>query len=199
MSFIVIDRRRIKVDWYDALIDSFLFLWMPDGVRKVPRNIYSTHKIAMAVFMSIFGLPLFWGLSHIPFIWPQALFIMAITLCFIIGDAPYADYFRALFALILGLGLMHYRVTFDVSFLGYHLEKYLYYIAIATAIFSLWRRFLNFVCWSQIDRICEKYGFPHYDQKILMDNYEGYDTKHGEKVVTYSTYQEAINFDRVVK
>lgn len=66
MSFILIDRRRIKVDWYDALIDSFLFLWMPDGVRRTPRNICSNHKIAMAFFYVYFWVADILGVEPYP-------------------------------------------------------------------------------------------------------------------------------------
>ncbi len=194
MASILVHGYRIKVDWYDSLINSFLFLWdcNETGVRKIPRNVWD-HKFAIAyIATGTLLLPIAWLLSHIPFIWPESMAFFLFFICVIILIKPYADPFRALIGLLIGGLLLYFNVTFDWTIFGYHLEKYLYYCMIVTSIFALWRRFVNWTCWAQIDRICKKYNFPHYDQKTLMDNYEGIDTHYGEKLVTYDNYDDAM-------
>lgn len=201
MAYIFIHGHRIKVSGIDALIDFFLFLWPGDNgqVRKTPRNVYDYQMFFIGFVIAALFLPIAWLLSHLPLIWPEALACMAAVICVTIGQSPYKDYFRALVVLIAASLLLHYHVTFDATIWGFHIEKYLYYIAIAVALFTLWRRFFNWLCWTQIDRLSKKYGIPHYDQKTLMDNYEGYDTHYGETKMVYLSYQEAMNAEKVLQ
>ena len=83
--------------------------------------------------------------------------------------------------------------AFDQKDTGFHIETKLYYVAIGASCVALWRRFWNWLAWNQIDRMCAKYQIPHYDQKALMDAYEGVDTRYGEpKGEKHENYQQAI-------
>lgn len=192
MASLNINGHRIKVNWFETILP----LWdMHGNVRRIPRNVYSFHSIFAAFSVSLFALPLMWLLSHVPFIWPEMLGGFAICICICVGMNPYQDYFRAIFVLALAIGLLYYHVQFDMRVFGFHVENYIYYLVIAVCLITLLRRFYNRICWWQIDRMCEKYGIPHYDQKMLMDAYVGYDTHYGEKQPSYNSYQEALNAD----
>ena len=192
MASLNINGHRIKVRWFETILP----LWgMYGNVRRVPRNIYDFSTIFVWSTVALFALPLMWLLSHVPFIWPEMLGGFAITICICAGANPYQDYFRALIVLAIGSALLYYHVQFDLRVFGFHVENYIYYLVIATCLITLLRRFYNRICWWQIDRMCEKYGIPHYDQKMLMDAYVGYDTHYGEKQSSYNSYQEALNAD----
>lgn len=194
MTSICINGHRIKTAWYDALINAICCLWDGNGnVRRVPRNIFDIIIIKSSFGVALIFLPVAWLLSHVPFIWPEYLAGMALLSCVFLGMKPYLDCFRALVVLIICSFLLYYQVTFDATVWGFHVEPYLYDVVIIGALITLWRRFCNWVCWLQIDRICEKYGIPQYDQKALMDAYEGFDTHYGEERVIYSNYQEAVH------
>ncbi len=193
MASIYVNGYKIKARWFDYLIDVILCLWSSFGeVRKVPRNIYSKTMILSSLGVAIIMLPIGWLLMHVPFIWPEALAAMFAGVSITIGMRPYQDYFRAVFTLIVASVLLNFNITFNATIFGFHIEESLYYFASIVALLALWRRFFNWLCWSQIDRICVKYGIPRYDQKTLMDSYENYNTHYGEKPIIHSTYQEAI-------
>ena len=190
MASLNINGHRIKVRWRETILP----LWdMVGNVRCILRMLYRFYVVFFWFCVALFALPLMWLLSHVPFIWPEMLGGFALAICICVGMNPYQDYFRALFVLILASVLLYYNVQFDVRIFGFHVERYLYYLVIAACLFTLWRRFYNRLCWKQIDSICDKYGIPRYDQKVLMDAHVGYDTHYGEKQKAYASYQDAVN------
>lgn len=177
---------HIKMNPWDNFICDCFF------GRKIPRNVYESFALFLSLTIAAVALPILWGLMHIPFIWPESLAGFVAVLIVLIGIRPYQDYFRSLIVLIVAGLFLKYHVTFNAEIWGFHIETYLYYIAIVAAVFTLWRRFLNWFVWKNLDRICEKYEIPKIDQKQLMDSFEGYDTHYGEKKVKYATYKDAI-------
>lgn len=132
MAHIFIHGHRIKVHWIDSFINSILFLWPGDNgqVRKTPRNVYDYQMFFIGFSIAVLFLPIAWLLSHLSFIWPEALACMAAVICVTIGQSSYKDYFRALVVFVTASLLLRYQVTFDATIWGFHIEKYLYYIAI---------------------------------------------------------------------
>lgn len=173
MGMIRIEGKPVAVSNWDSFLDSVLFLWNDLGeVRKMPRNEYSFFVFGFNLFLLAICAPIAWLLSHVPIIWPEALAAMVSMTAVLIAMNPQSDYFRALLALPVGIFLLQQHITFDATIFGFHIEKYLYYLLIAVSAFTLWRRFFNYLCWRQIDRICQQYGLPQYDQALLKANWE---------------------------
>jgi hypothetical protein len=193
MSTININGYNISVKSSYEFFNGLLGLWDETGaVRQIPRNIYCFGTLAFCIAIAAISLPIAWLLSHVPFIWPEALGAMVGIICASVGNNPYRDYFRALIVSIIASILLISNVTFNATIFGFHIEKYLYYVAIIVSLITLWRRFFNWFCWHLIDQICDKYQVPRYQQNDLISAYNHMATVTNYDGKSFSSYSDAM-------
>ncbi len=181
---------QIKVKWYEAI---FPCLYGAEQPRKVPRNVFDFVYFGLIPFFFLCFIGLMWLLSHVPFIAGIGIIGFTGGICALVCMKTYMDSTRAWWMLILASVLLYKHVTFGMTVFGFHLETYIYYIAIGACLLALYLRLYNYLSWKQIDHICAKYGIPKYDQRELMNAYEGYETYYGlPRKKSYANYAEAV-------
>lgn len=177
----------IKMNYVDRLFAEWWF------GRQIPKNYLCARTMENSIKAIVVFCGIGWVLTHIPFCTAIGAGVFLFGLHYAIVRFSVANPFTGIGLSMICYYLYQHNISLDMSILGFHYEKYVYYIVYAMTAYSLAYRYYNFLIWRGVLTIHERYKIPLENQMALRRKYADVDYgEEGEKV--FKNYKEAAEY-----